>query len=83
MNLQKRKVPQFTYFFSNEVFWGVWSGGPPCRGGISICLRTHITEGADSGNDAEAKTDKATEGDNGVKGRHRFLGILQVPRKLI
>ena len=69
--------------FGNEICGLVWSGGSPFRGGSSFYRVTYIGEGADSGIDTSRKPKYAAEGYNGAKLRHRDLGTLGVPIKLI
>ena len=48
--------------FSNEVYGGVWSGGPTCSVGSSNCLGMHKVEVSDTGTDTARKPEKLAEG---------------------
>ena len=69
--------------FRNAVCGGVWSGGPSCRVSSSVFWGRQREEGANAVTDTSSKPDNAAEGDDGNKGRHRYLGVLGVPRKPI
>ena len=65
-----------------EVCGGVWSREPPCRGGSSICWRLTRNKGDDTGTYSPKKPGNGAEIEDGAKGRHRYVGILRMTRKL-
>ena len=57
--------------------------GLVCSGSSNICQEMHRTEGDDDGTDTSGSPDNSAEVDDGAKGQHRDLGILQAPKNNI